>query len=1004
MAILFLPLGAFAQTVSPLNLPLYFQANKNQSQFLASGGGCQFLVSSSGVQMAFCKPDKSAAAAQMQFVGANALAQIQGIGELPGKLNYLIGNDSSKWQTSLPIFSKVQVSGLYPGINLVFHGNQRQLEYDFDVAPRANPNAIKIHFHGVDKISISPRGELILKIGPREICQRLPGIYQCINGVRRTLTGCYKIVDPQTVAFAVGDYDRSRPLVIDPTLGYSSFFGGNSSTTAWAVALDTNDCIYIAGQTLSSQFATTGAARTNFAGGSYVGDAFVAKFSNPPTNLIYLTYLGGSDDDAAYCLAADGSGHAFVAGTTDSPDFPTNNALPGHSHISGVGAPSGHYFTDAFVTEVGTNGTNLIYSTYLGGESAEAAYGIALDSAGDAYVTGFTYSTNFPCTQNAIQTNLACINSVYLDANAFVAEITNGGGNLIYSTYLGGTNYDLGRAIFVDGSNDVYVTGFTGSTNFPVVNAPTNSFPTTGFLDGATNAFVTKFPPLATDPSSITDLVYSIFLGGTNVDQANGIAADANGDAYVTGWTASTNFPVSFPNTNGPTGLFSYLITNGVFTALVTNVFLTKISPSGDISYSAVFGGDSQDIGYGVAVDSAGDAFVVGSASSLDFPTMNYGNLAPTNAGGSDAFVTAFNPDGSSMLYSLCMGGVQNDYGYGIALDSSTNVYITGQTYSPNFPTLNGTRYHLQGSSYLSGTNYNGGVDSFFSEIAFAPGPVAPQITNAPPASTNLGVGQTLSFTVGVTGTPPLIYQWEFGTNQLDETNLVNGGQFSGTTNMTLTVANLQATNTGYYTVIVTNDWGSTSATVDVTVQQSPLISVPLTNQTVGIGSTVTFALTAYGTPKLHYEWLTNGFELTTNGGQFSGVTNSTLFLTDAQTTNSGTYTVIVTNAFGSVTDSANLTVLSAPVFTSISLTGSNFSDGLSFSGVGGASGAPYSVYTWTNLLTPLTNWYYLGTPNFDSQGKFNFTFNPEQYFGQTNYQTNYLWTNFPQEFFIIKQ
>src|SRR5580698_3656229 len=230
-----------------------------------------------------------------------------------GKINYLIGNDSSKWHTGLSTFGNVQVTELYPGINLVFHGNQRQLEYDFAIAPGANPNVIKMQFQGVDKISTTPSGDLVLKIGSSEVRQPKPEIYQTISGSRKTIAGGYKILDSRTVAFEIAGYDHTRPLIIDPVLGYSTFFGGNVSDTAWVMALDTNNCIYIAGETFSTKFSTVGAVQTNYAGGgAYYGDAFVAKLDQTGTNLIYLTYLGGSGDDIAVGMAVDSAGNAFV--------------------------------------------------------------------------------------------------------------------------------------------------------------------------------------------------------------------------------------------------------------------------------------------------------------------------------------------------------------------------------------------------------------------------------------------------------------------------------------------------------------------------------------------------------------------------------------------------------------------------------------------------------------------------------------------------------------------
>ena len=1015
-----------AQTILPSSLPLYFEANHDRSEFLTRGSGYQFLIGSTGVQISL-RDSSRTAAANMEFEGANGKAPIQGMEEMPGKVNYLIGSDPSQWQTGLPTFARVQVAEIYPGINLVFHGNQRQLEYDFALAPGANPNAIKIHFNGVDNIYKTSQDDLVIKIGGSEICQPAPVIYQTVGGVRKIVRGGYKILDARTVAFEIADYDHSRLLVIDPVLSYSTFFGGNLGTTGYAIALGTNDCVYMAGQTFSKGFFTTGADQTTNRGGILVGDAFVAKLAgNPATNLIYLTYLGGNEDDVAYGVAVNPAGNAFVAGITDSTNFPVYNALTNHAAISGKPSPLGTYFQDAFVTELNTNGSGLMYSTYLGGESSDGAYGIALDSSDNAYVTGYTFSTNFPVSANALQEYPACSNNMYVNANAFLTVITNGGGPsaLVYSTYLGGTNYDIGRAITVDANNNVYVAGYTASYNFPIWNTPTNFLPFLRHLNGATNTsdvnnsfdgFVTKFPPLNGTilPSAQTNDLngYSAFLGGTNNDMAYGIAVDGTGNAYVTGWTSSTNFPM----TNNPVGLFSYLATNG-FPNIATNVFLTKISTNGQVLDSTVFGGRFVDIGYGVAVDSAGDAFVTGAETSTNFPTANTsGPLSATNSstiGANDAFVTAINANWSSVNYSVLIGGNKDTFGYGIALDGSTNVFITGGTDSTNFPTEKATRFWFGDTNFINGTNYingeqfSGTNDAFLTEIAFGELPVGPVITNPPVSLTN-GVGATVSFSVGATGTPPLFYQWYFG-----RTNLINSSKISGTTSNVLTIANIQATNAGNYKVVVTNNWGSDSTTDSLYVSLAPFIVTPLTNQTVGIGSTVTFAVTANGITPFYYQWLTNDVVLT-NGGQFSGAKTNVLILTDAQTNNSGTYTVIVTNNYtitnsliinnsfiitnNSATNSAMLTVLSAPIM-SISLVSNNIANGLNLSAVGGGSGDSVSLWAASNLVTgPIEApvWTEIASGNFGSQGQLRTILTVSEV---------PLLTNSPHWFFILEQ
>ncbi|MGD0252081.1 MAG: SBBP repeat-containing protein [Verrucomicrobiota bacterium] len=731
-----LALAVSAQTATPLDgMPLYFEANRGQAdhlvQFLAHGRDSQFLVSPVEAQIVLRKEAVGPATVRMQFMGANPRAQIRGDAPLSGKVNYLVGNDPAQWHVGVPIFAKVRVEEIYPGIGLVYYGNQQQLEYDFEVAPGADPGAIKIHFDGPDKIAVNAQGEMILTLSGGEIRQPKPVIYQMANGARREISGGYRLLDGHIVAFIVGSYDHNLPLVIDPILSYSTYFGGNYGETAWAVAINTNDgSIYMAGQTFSTQFTNwpvpPGAYQTTNHGGTLTGDAFVARFGNLGTNLIYFTYLGGSADDLASSIAVDGQGNAFVTGFTDSPDFPTNNAIPGYAHIGGsYGKSFGSYPIDAFVAELNSGGSNLMFSTYLGGSGMDGGNGIALDSSGNIYVTGYTYSTNFPVkspvpykltgTTNLYLNRLACTNSVYFNANAFIAKIVlaPGSNSLVYSTYFGGNNFDVGEGIAVDNLNQVYVTGFTASTNFP----NTNAFQM--YLNGsltnqssAYDAFVAKFD------STGTNLLYSTFLGGTNNDVAYSIAADNNGAAYVTGWTVSTNFPNTVTNSNLYNGL-----TNNFYYGynITTNAFLTKITNGvhPGIAYSTVFGGTmfNIDIGYGVALDPAGNAFVVGSTTSTNFPcypTNNVGFLRTTNSGGNDVFVIAFNTNATALFYSALLGGASDDFGYGIAVDPLGNAYIVGQTLSTNFPTLDAPQ-----------TTRNGTNDAFLAKILLTiPSPV----------------------------------------------------------------------------------------------------------------------------------------------------------------------------------------------------------------------------------------------------------------------------------------
>jgi Beta-propeller repeat len=694
-------LAATAQTaVNFGNLPLYFEAGSTGS-FLAHGRDAVFSISPAGAQFALREnADAPARAVQMEFIGANQQAQISGDAGLPGKINYLIGNNPAQWRSGVPIFAKVRVQEIYPGINLVYYGSEQQLEYDFTIAAGANPGSIAIHFDGADKISINAQGGLVLKLGDREILQPKPLIYQTVGGTRKEVSGGYKILGAQDVAFAVGKYDRALPLVVDPVLGYSTYFGGTLADTAWAVALNTlNSNVYVAGQTLSKDamkkekvpFSTPGALEKNFGGGKLIGDGFVARFDETGTNLIYLTYLGGTNDDFVSSVAVDAAGNAFVTGFTDSTNFPTANAL--YSTIGGVKNARNKAFPgDAFIAELDASGSNFIYSTYLGGSGVEAGYGIAIDSADNAYVTGLTGSTDFPLV-NPVQSHLATTNN-----NVFVAEIGAGGSPLIFATYLGGTNSDAGESIALDAANDIYVAGFTSSTNFPTLNA-VNSVLNAGDLPkkkhGPFNydAFVAKFAP------SGASLLYSTFLGSTNDDVAYHIACDAAGNAYVTGYSASPNFPNT--ETNVP-GLYAH--GDKKYTGSSDNdVFLTKFDPSGAIVYSTLFGGKGSDVGYGVALDAADNIFIVGATASNDFPTNNTATaLRAKNSGGGDIFVTAFTTTPTSitsMLYSGYLGGKKNDNGYNIVVDPSGNAYIVGQTYSKDFPLTNAFQPFRNGTS-----------------------------------------------------------------------------------------------------------------------------------------------------------------------------------------------------------------------------------------------------------------------------------------------------------------
>ena len=763
--------AASAQTAkNAVCLPLWFEAGQGQAgmtaPFVAHGPDSAFFMTETNARIVLRKASGETAATSMQFVGGNATARIAGEDEMASKVNYLVGSSSSQWRTGVPVYGRVRVDSLYPGVNVVYYGNGRQLEYDFDLAAGVDPKTIAMRFDGAEKVSVNSLGELVVSLNGGEVVQRRPVIYQMEGRTRHEISGGYQVLDAHTATFALTDYDHSLPLVIDPVLGFSTYFGGNNNDFINAVVLGTDGSIYVAGQTLSTLFTNVGTNilrgyQTNFQGGSVLGDAFVAKFAPSGTNL-YFTYLGGSSDEAALGLAVDQYGHAFVTGYTDSSNFPhtTNVVQP---QIEGQVNPSYHsYPSDAFVTELETNGSSLIYSTFLGGNQTDVGTSIAVDTIGNAYVVGYTASTNFaqlPKTNGLAvapyQSTLQCSNTIYNNMNGFMAELAPGGTALKYASFFGGTNYDVALAIALDLSNNIYVAGYTASTNFPTANAIvyTNVFAVTNLVHIGTNwswvtnsitnvyygshlndstnnigdydAFVAKFTP------GFSNLVYSTFLGGSNTDWATGLAVDTNGFAYVVGSTASTNFPYVTTNYNFATNL-SCVLTNTARVVVATNAFLAKIgwdNTRATLNYSIAFGGVGMDLATGVGLDSAGDVFVAGSAASTNFPvtfTNLTGSLRATNTSAAgylcDVFVTAFRPDGT-LIYSTYLGGFASDFCNAMAVDPAGNVYVAGTTLSTNYPAYKAIQTGLYGST-----------DGFLSKLSMT---VTPPVASASHSSAN---------------------------------------------------------------------------------------------------------------------------------------------------------------------------------------------------------------------------------------------------------------------------
>ncbi|HEX5219723.1 MAG TPA: SBBP repeat-containing protein [Verrucomicrobiae bacterium] len=547
-------------------LPICFEANHGQVEvpvkFIARGPAYYFSLAPTEATVSLRKfgsapAGKSAKnrrgpteapmefrSVRLEFLGANPGAATTGESELAGRVNYFLGSDATNWRTGVPLFERVRVKEMYPGIDLVHYGNEHFLEYDFEVAPGADPGAIAVRFSGADAIAISREGELVIKLGEDEIRQPKPVIYQNVDGVRKPIAGGYVLTDARTVKFSWDDYDRRLPLVIDPVLSYSSFYGGSGKDSAWGVVVTADGSIYVAGETMAGLPITSGAATNRYNGGTSAhGDAFVAKFDNSGTNVIYRSYIGGSLDDVALALAVDADGNAYITGWTDSSNFPRTNAIFNQIKGTPYPPPVSIFPAEAFVTKLGPLGTNLIYSTYLGSSGIDVGNGIAVDANGNTYVAGYTQSTNFP-TANVFG-SFTHYSGGFQDDDGFVTKIGPAGTNLIYSMYLGGTNLDRATDIAVDAAGLAYVTGFTSSTNFPVTTNATQQW-----LGGDYDAFVTVIGAFG------SNLVTSTYIGGPGTNRAERLALDGALNVYVTGATyGDPAYPIS-PSALNPGGVF----------------------------------------------------------------------------------------------------------------------------------------------------------------------------------------------------------------------------------------------------------------------------------------------------------------------------------------------------------------------------------------------------------------------------------------------------------------
>jgi hypothetical protein len=712
-------------------LPLAFEANQGQIdpqvKYMARGNGYTLFLTNDDAVFAVHSPSASAnaagkfrpaksgprkehagarseeksAAIHMRLVGGNSGPQIAAGSELPGRINYYTGNDRTNWHEGVKQYSAVTYREVYPGVNLAYHGQRPQLEFDFVVSPGASAAPIDLGFKGASKIATDAAGNLVLSSAAGNVLLHKPVAYQEKDGQRQLVDASFRKSGANQVGFVVGAYDHSRELVIDPTLSFASYLGGSADDEAYAIALDGSGDIYVTGETNSPTFGGQSAG-PNF-------DVFVSEFDTTASSLVYTSIFSGTGDCSGNAIAVDASNDAYIGGSATS-GFPTTG---GHQTTFGGGT------LDGFVTKLASSTGTLLYSTYLGGNGRDVVNGIAIDKASppNVYVAGDTFSTNFPGTgSSTIQSSLTGT-----DDNAFVAELNGTTTAVTYSTYLGGSSFNLATAIALDSSNNAYITGLTGSSDFPVIPASGALQGTLG--GGGQDGFVAEINAAG------SALVYSTYLGGSGVDAGAAIAVDAAGEAYVTGSTASSNFPTQ----------------NAAQTALgggsATNAFVTKLNAGGTaLVFSTYYGGNEDDAGTDIALDGFGDAFITGRATSSNYPVSN--GFQSTLSGSSDAIVTEFSNTGF-VEYSSFLGGPGTENGVGgldaqgaiggIAVDSSNNVYLAGDTSSTSNLATTGAYQTAYG---------HGAADAFVAKV----GPAAADFSvAASPGSVSVSSGQTTS-------------------------------------------------------------------------------------------------------------------------------------------------------------------------------------------------------------------------------------------------------------------
>jgi hypothetical protein len=632
-------------------------ASGREVGYIARGPGYAVRLTQQSAMFLLAQPRDSKTLIDIRPVSANPQPPLEGIARQSARSNYFAGVDPAYWRRNLTSYRAVRYRNVYPGIDLVYHGQGPRLEYDFTVAPGAHPERIRLDICGGHGLRLDGEGNLRISSAHSELVQHAPVAYQDIGDGRRVrVPARYALMqgpdDRTLVRFDVGRYDTSRALVIDPVLSYASYIGGTGGDAVAAVAVDQAGNIYLVGTSDSFDFPiTSGTEPKNVL--CHTGDgcgtpdethAFVMKLDPSGERIIFSTFLQGSADDAGNAIAVDTIGNVYVTGSTASTDFPVT---PGAwQPTKPTGSPN------AFIAKLSPLGV-LAYSTYIGGTGASFGHAIAVDGGGNAYVTGSTTAADFPTTAGAAQPQTR---DLAHRGDAFVTKLNAAGTAAVYSTFLGGQGIEVGLGIAVDETGSAYVAGQTNSADFPAAAGAVRS-PGKGLSD----AFVVK---LSSDGSA---WIYATLLGGNDVDAATAIAIDAAHAAYITGYTASADFP-STPGAPQP-----HLVGS-------SDAFVAKLNAAGSaLEYATYLGGSYGAQGQAIAVDVAGHAYVVGTSGSRDFPVTPQA-VQPRLAGRTDAFVSELDNDGSRLLYSSFLGGSETDTGLGLAVNSSGAMIAAGAT------------------------------------------------------------------------------------------------------------------------------------------------------------------------------------------------------------------------------------------------------------------------------------------------------------------------------------